>query len=273
MDADAVCAGAIRGGLGMYDGQTMGASNATGGCGRTESSPEAVYALSFAADGDVCLSTTDTAFDTVLYVRSTCRDPGTELACNDDNFDVTGGSQSALSLAVTAGETIYAFVDGYGLNDNAASGAYQLQVTEGSCEAEPEPEPEPEPQDPPPACLVGPDVIDVGEAVNGTTAGESAATGGCSDADGPEAIYQMQVLGGGLVCVTTEGSDFDTILYVRTDCADAQSEVGCNDDNGMGLRSSVEVDAEVGVTYFLFVDGYDDAAGDYILTVSEGACP
>jgi len=277
MEAAAACAGAIRGGPGMYEGETMGDSVAAGSCGRTENSPEAVYALSFAADGEVCLSTAGTEFDTVLYVRTECRDPAAELMCNDDNFGVAGGSQSALAIEVTAGETYYAFVDGYALNGNLAAGPYQLLVYEGACNAgpdpDPDPEPDPEPEDPPPACAAGPDVIGVGEAVNGTTAGVSTADGSCGRADGPEAIHQLQVLGGGLVCITTEGSDFDTILYVRTECEDSNSEAGCDDDNGEGLTSSVELDAELGVVYFLFVDGYDEAAGDYILTVSEGACP
>ncbi len=274
MEGAAACDAAVRGGLGMYDGVTMGESVAAGGCGRSESSPEAVYALSFAEDGDVCLNTAGTDFDTVLYVRSDCREPESELECNDDNFEVTGGTQSAFTLAVTAGETYYAFVDGYALNDEVASGPYQLQVTEGECGLAPEPEPEPEPEmPPPPACAAGPDAVNVGVPVNGTTAGESTTSANCRTSSGPEAIYRLQVIGGGQVCLTTEGSDFDTVLYVRTDCADADTEVGCNDDNAMGLRSTVELDAEVGVTYFVFVDGYGIGQGDYILTVSEGACP
>ena len=134
-------------------------------------------------------------------------------------------------------------------------------------------DPDPEPEVPPPACAAGPEVVNVGMPVNGATAGESTASGNCRTASGPEAIYRLQVLGGGPVCLTTEGSDFDTVLYVRTDCADAATEVACNDDNGMGLRSTVELDAEAGVTYFVFVDGYSLGQGEYILTVSEGACP
>ena len=32
------------------------------------------------------------------------------------------------------------------------------------------------------------------------------------------------------VCLDTTGSNLDTLLYVRTDCADADSEIACNDD-------------------------------------------
>jgi hypothetical protein len=276
MEDPAVCGGAIRGGVGMYEGTTMGDSGAQGGCGQTANSPEVVYALTFDAAGDFCLSTAGSDFDTVLYVRAQCADPGSELACNDDNRDITGGFQSALELAAMAGETYYAYVDGYGLNE-AVSGDYVLTVSPGLCEAapdpDPDPDPDPEPPDPPPACAGIPDVIDPGDSVNGTTVGEDTAGGSCSTPTGPEAIYQLQIPGGGAVCLDTNGSDFDTILYVRTDCGDGATEVGCDDDGGEAVRSQLALMAEGGVTYFIFVDGYLEQSGDYTLTATAGACP
>ena len=110
-------------------------------------------------------------------------------------------------------------------------------------------------------------MIDVGEAVNGTTAGNRQPLAAAAM---PTPKPSTRCRSWAVAWCVSPKAPTSTRFSCAYGCADAQSEVGCNDDNGMGLRSSVEVDAEVGVTYFLFVDGYDDAAGDYILTVSEG---
>jgi hypothetical protein len=73
----------------------------------------------------------------------------------------------------------------------------------------------------------------------------------------------------------TEGSDFDTVLSVRTACDDAASEVVCNDDTD-GPTSSVAFDAAPGRDYFVIVDGFGDSAGATVLNytlVREDAPP
>ena len=63
-------------------------------------------------------------------------------------------------------------------------------------------------------------------------------------------------------------SDFDGALHLRRDCADASTELACNDDHQNDARQS-QVDATVDPgTYFVVVDGYSRAnEGDFSLEV------
>ena len=101
-------------------------------------------------------------------------------------------------------------------------------------------------------------------------------TGSCGETAGsPETAFRFRALQGGPICASTAGSAYDTVLYVRTACDDPASEVACNDDvPAVGDRTSaVTVQAAAGVDYFVFVDGYNFAAGDFVLTISAGICP
>jgi MYXO-CTERM domain-containing protein len=83
-----------------------------------------------------------TGYDTGLYLRSTCDDTSTELACNDDSTP-PGGLGSRIQSELDAG-TYYLFVDGYASN----AGAYTLTVSfslnctdtdgDGACDEEDE---------------------------------------------------------------------------------------------------------------------------------------
>src|SRR3954468_5702755 len=57
---------------------------------------------------------------------------------------------------------------------------------------------------------------------------------------------------GGPISVTTEGSDFDTALFVYSGAASGNL-VGCSDDAGGGIHSIVEFGSTSGTTYFLQV--------------------
>ena len=65
------------------------------------------------------------ADDSLIYARSLCRLPDSELACNDD----FGGSlNSGIEVELEAEQAIFVFVDSYA-GDNAA--AYTLQASRG----------------------------------------------------------------------------------------------------------------------------------------------
>ena len=93
--------------------------------------------------------------------------------------------------------------------------------------------------------------------------------GSCGGSAAPESIYSFQVDVADTVCVSTVGSSYDTLLYVREGCDGL--EVACNDD-AYGLQSEVELYAVPGVNYHVFVDGYSTASGDYQLNVEYGPC-
>lgn len=130
-----------------------------------------------------------------------------------------------------------------------------------------------------PACPTGPQscvspivITDFGVSTGATSAGTSSAAGSCADSSGTEAVFAFTAPSTGTVCMRTRGSSFNTLLYARSSCANAASEIICN-DNGRNQQSEISLSAVAGQTYFIFVDGVSGATGSYVLAVTEGACP
>jgi len=93
----------------------------TGLCASGTSSPDAVFALTLAAPTRVRMSTSGSAFDTVLHVQeSSCTSSGGFL-CDDDGGP---GSTSLIDMPLRA-DTYFIIVDGWGA---ANSGEYLLEV-------------------------------------------------------------------------------------------------------------------------------------------------
>ena len=84
----------------------------------------------------------------------------------------------------------------------------------------------------------------------------------------PEEILLLTLDADSTVTVTTSGEEGDTVLYIREDCADPESEVDCSDDGEeLGLFSQIEADLDAG-TYYIFADTYGSAATfDVLVTV------
>ena len=97
----------------------------------------------------------------------------------------------------------------------------------------------------------------IGSTVGYTGDSITGGTTGCTEGigDGPDAVFLLDLATATSVHLDTEGSDFDTVLYLRTTCDDVTTEVACDDDNGDGLTSSLDLDLEAGI-YYVFVDGY-----------------
>ncbi len=108
--------------------------------------------------------------------------------------------------------------------------------------------------------------------VSGSTArGEDSNSGSCERSDARELVYELDVTQRQHVVLEVE-AHFDSILYVRKDsCADPEAEVDCNDDAQSSGRnhSRIERTLDPG-KYFVFVDGYNQEAGAFKLTVSTG---
>jgi len=103
---------------------TSGLSNFSAGCTLSDG-PEAIYLLQTPAEADLHISTDywATGFDTVVYVRTVCDDPSSEIGCNDNASGSTMGS--ALTLPALAAGTYWIFVDGLWDWD---WGTYQISV-------------------------------------------------------------------------------------------------------------------------------------------------
>ncbi|MCO4769515.1 MAG: DUF4215 domain-containing protein [Deltaproteobacteria bacterium] len=109
-----------------------------------------------------------------------------------------------------------------------------------------------------------------------TSASGNALTGSCA-ADSPgagEVVFSVTPATSGLITATTDNAltDFDTVLYVLTDCSDENTEVVCNDDAAQGNTNSIlQWDGDAGTTYYIVVDGYE-ATGGFELTVDLAVC-
>jgi hypothetical protein len=115
------------GGPGIYSSSTCGYNDnfrATS-CGSTAPGEDIVYRLELTEPHtvvfDMCRGTT--AFDSILYVRSSPCATGTQIGCNDDSTTCPA-SLSYLRLPLAAG-TYFVIVDGY----SGGCGMYELGVS------------------------------------------------------------------------------------------------------------------------------------------------
>lgn len=249
------CATAIP----ITPGQTVtgdtrrGQSHNDGSCTGVEEgetgAPELVYALTLERRQQVTIAIEQAGFDGTVYVRSgNCEDPSSEAAggCNDDEGDT---SHSRLVLALEPG-THYIFVDGYARN----AGNFSMTVTAADvpsigdvCQS---------------AAALTPNT-----AVTGTLTSQDlnlfqARCGG--NARGPDRVYRLEVPQESRLQLHQE-SDYDGVIYFRRACAEAGTEVDCNDDAEDVQHARINAIVPAG-TYFVFTDGYaPNAAGAYTL--------
>lgn len=115
---------------------------------------------------------------------------------------------------------------------------------------------------------------DLGIHLGFTSARGSAQRARCTSAAGPEVVYRWRPNTDHTYCLSTEGSDFDTVLHVRAEaCAERASQVACNDDGGRGSTSKLGLTTEPDTTYYVIVDSYSSREiGRYQLQISEGEC-
>jgi hypothetical protein len=87
--------------------------------------PDVVYKYSPAADIMVDIDLCTSLYDTKVYVYE--NDEFTPIGCNDDACGDDGWKSELIGVSMTAGNTYYIVVDGYG---SASCGTYNLNVTE-----------------------------------------------------------------------------------------------------------------------------------------------
>lgn len=110
----------------------------------------------------------------------------------------------------------------------------------------------------------------------GTTVGR-VSNFSCScvygSANSPDVIYEYTPPVTYDTYVSLCGSDFDTGLSIRTGggCP-GTTEIACNDDS-CGTSSGIRLFLNSGQTYWIIVDGYNGAQGNYQLSVVEVAPP
>ena len=101
---------------------------------RSNNAPEQVFLFTLRRPVEyLYFSTEGSAFDTLLSVRRSCDDPGSEVACNDDVSGAGGPTSSAIQLDNPALGDYYIIVDGYG----ESSGQVVLRTEAGVAEGAP----------------------------------------------------------------------------------------------------------------------------------------
>jgi transforming growth factor-beta-induced protein len=131
------CANPLPMGIGSSGADTSGMGDLVGlnfdegSCGGRVGNEAVFEYLEEFGTRELCLNTSGSNFNTILYVReSECYDAANELDCNDDTI-LASPLASALSFTATFGRRYYVFVDGYATQE---SGSIILQLSEGPCE-------------------------------------------------------------------------------------------------------------------------------------------
>ena len=86
-------------------------------------SPDLVYVFTAAATGEYTASLTTSSFDSTLYAATDCGNINGSCLGGDD--DICSSCTESITFSLTAGTTVWVFVDGYS-NSGGTSGSYSL---------------------------------------------------------------------------------------------------------------------------------------------------
>lgn len=115
------------------------------------------------------------------------------------------------------------------------------------------------------------DPIDVSGGGRFTGSTECAGddySGSCGGSYGREIVFTFTLTNPQDVFITTYGSSFDTVLYIREGVCDTGSDIYCNDDEKGTTQSELKLLNLAPGTYYLFLDGYFSSDyGDYVLNI------
>lgn len=106
----------------------------------------------------------------------------------------------------------------------------------------------------------------IGQTLRGDTRqGNAVLRGSCVRGHAAEQVYRIDIDRTTQVSITAD-TTFDGTLYLFSECGSRGAELACNDDNPNTTRSRVEATLQPG-TYYVVVDGYGDAQGEYSVRV------
>jgi len=251
----------------LIDGYSCSSWDATG--------PEMVFSFVAQTSGDVTasLSNLPSGQDLDIYVMEDVAG-----SCLADECIAYGNT--AATFSTVAGETYYISVDGY----FGASGNFTLELSCPSSSSDDDVSTGDDSDDnddssnssvdQPGSCSPRAD-LPCGAAVTSDTSASSATNlidgYSCSswDASGPEAVYSYtaQSTGDVTVSLTSIQSGQDLDIYVMQDLGGS-----CLADECISYgNTSATFAAVAGDTYYLSVDGYQGAAGDFTLEVTCGS--
>jgi hypothetical protein len=215
-----------------------------------------VFAITPAETGFVTawLPKQGTAFDSVLYLRSTCSVQNAQLLCND-NLGMGDNGGEVVSALVPGGQTVYLFVDGF----QGDSGTFQLSLdlSKGdNC------------TDPVPLTIEGQGDITVLGATNGFM-NDAASSALCTYAGGAgDVVYAVTTANPATYTFATDTNNtFNSVTHARSQCNDVGSQIACSSP-AANNNSSVDVTTQNNGVAFVWVDGTSNNVGPYELTIS-----
>jgi hypothetical protein len=99
-----------------------------------------------------------------------------------------------------------------------------------------------------------------------------------SGSTSPDVVYQYTPSGDGLIDITLCNAvdTYDTKLYIYEDVHTPGTPFACNDDACPGYVSELlQVQLNIGHTYFIVVDGYGGDCGEYLIDITgdQGGVP
>lgn len=111
------------------------------------------------------------------------------------------------------------------------------------------------------------------DALEGGTTGSTLGrandnTGSCGGEAAPDHAFVFTASEDGLYTFDTNGSDFDTVLYVLDGVECGAPELACDDDGGDSVQSEVSVVLDEGQSVTVVVDGYNANSGTFVLGTS-----
>ena len=211
--------------------------------------PACAFTLEVRERATARLSLETSGFDGTLALFGGPRESAAELACVDDT--PTGDAQHARIETTLGPGQYWVVVD----SADGSQGEFELFA-------------ELDALGPVSAACQAPRQLVEGLTIRDSTRGgadqfSSTCAGG---AEGPDHVYALAVPEPSRVRVR-QSSEYDGALTLRKTCADASTELACNDDFGLALKSALSARLDAG-TYYLITDSFSAGqSGEYALTV------
>ena len=210
-------------------------------------SPDVVYAYTPTVDEHVDISLCNSEYDTWIWVYENTLPLGSPYACNDDYCF----SQSAIPcLPLTGGNTYFIVVDGR----EGSNGPYEISIAHCG------------------------DDIENPIPIPGLPYSDAGATAGFADDydelcglignPAADVVYEYTPALDEYVDISLCNSSYDTRLWVYENTHNPGFPYACNDDDCF-IRSAIHCLPLIGGnTYYIVVDGFGGAFGNYGLTIS-----
>ncbi len=213
------------------------------------------YSFTATNNGLMRLQTAGSDFDTVLAVYTGTRGNLTEVACNDDT---STGLSSQIEFTTVSGTTYYVMVTGNGnVGGNLTFHAelFTMPANDDFDSATP-------------VTLDSLNLYSATQSTSGSTSASDDPTT-CNTTTANTVWYSFTAPSAGTLSVSTEGSNYNTVLSVYTGTRGSLTPVGCDDNSGANLTARLDnITVTANTTYFIMIGGAFGQTGSLALNVA-----